>query len=565
MTVTVYELTKKTLRDWIDAALNTAKEKGELNFTQIPEYVIEEPREKEFGDFATNAAMLMAKEAKMAPRKIAETITANLKTEGTFISEVSVAGAGFINFKLDGSQLVKVLEMIDEQKENYGRIDMGKGEKIMVEFVSANPTGPMHMGNARGGALGDCLASVLDWAGYDVCREFYINDAGNQIEKFANSLEARYIQALKGEDAIEFPEDGYQGEDIRVHAKNFIEINGDKYLEASQEERKAALVDYALALNIAALKTDLEKYRIFYDVWFHDSDLHSNGKAREVVKELTDRGHTYEKEGAIWFRATDFGEEKDEVLVRANGFLTYFAVDVAYHRNKLVDREFKTAINIWGADHHGHVARLKAALAALGLDSDRLEVILMQLVRLVRGGEVVRMSKRTGKSITLNDLLEETSIDAARFFFNMRQANSHFDFDLELAVEQSNENPVFYVQYAHARICSILRLLAQENVNVKPAKDVNLKLLNCEQEIDLMKLLARFPEEIRAAAISREPSRMTRYVMELAAGFHTFYGACRVKTDDQALMDARLVLVNATKTVIKNALTLLSIEAPEQM
>ncbi|MBQ4516045.1 MAG: arginine--tRNA ligase [Clostridia bacterium] len=563
--MTVYELTKKTLRDWIDAALNTAKEKGELNFTQIPEYVIEEPREKEFGDFATNAAMLMAKEAKMAPRKIAETITANLKTEGTFISEVSVAGAGFINFKLDGSQLVKVLEMIDEQKENYGRIDMGKGEKIMVEFVSANPTGPMHMGNARGGALGDCLASVLDWAGYDVCREFYINDAGNQIEKFANSLEARYIQALKGEDAIEFPEDGYQGEDIRVHAKNFIEINGDKYLEASQEERKAALVDYALALNIAALKTDLEKYRIFYDVWFHDSDLHSNGKAREVVKELTDRGHTYEKEGAIWFRATDFGEEKDEVLVRANGFLTYFAVDVAYHRNKLVDREFKTAINIWGADHHGHVARLKAALAALGLDSDRLEVILMQLVRLVRGGEVVRMSKRTGKSITLNDLLEETSIDAARFFFNMRQANSHFDFDLELAVEQSNENPVFYVQYAHARICSILRLLAQENVNVKPAKDVNLKLLNCEQEIDLMKLLARFPEEIRAAAISREPSRMTRYVMELAAGFHTFYGACRVKTDDQALMDARLVLVNATKTVIKNALTLLSIEAPEQM
>ncbi len=565
MKVTVYELTKNTLREWIDAALNAAKEKGEINFSEIPDYVIEEPREKEFGDFATNAAMLMAKEARMAPRKIAETIVANLNTEGTFISEVSVAGAGFINFKLDGSQLVKVLEMIDEQKENYGRIDMGKGEKVMVEFVSANPTGPMHMGNARGGALGDCLASVLDWAGFNVCREFYINDAGNQIEKFANSLEARYIQALKGEDAVEFPEDGYQGEDIRVHAKNFIEINGDKYLETSQEERKAALVDYALALNIAALKTDLEKYRIYYDVWFHESDLHSNGKAREVVKELTERGHTYEKEGAIWFRATDFGEEKDEVLVRANGFLTYFAVDVAYHRNKLVDREFKTAINIWGADHHGHVARLKAALAALGLDSDRLEVILMQLVRLVRGGEVVRMSKRTGKSITLNDLLEETSIDAARFFFNMRQANSHFDFDLELAVEQSNENPVFYVQYAHARICSILRLMAQENVNVKPAKDVDLKLLSCEQEIDLMKLLARFPEEIRAAAIGREPSRMTRYVMELAAGFHTFYGACRVKTDDQALMDARLVLVNATKTVIKNALTLLSIEAPEQM
>ena len=565
MTVTVYELTKNTLREWIDAALCAAKDKGELSFNEIPDYVIEEPREKEHGDFATNAAMLMAKEARMAPRKIAETIVANIKTENTFISEVEVAGAGFINFKLDGSQLVKVLEIIDEQKDNYGRIDMGKGEKIMVEFVSANPTGPMHMGNARGGALGDGLASVLDWAGYDVCREFYINDAGNQIDKFANSLEARYIQELKGEDAIEFPEDGYHGEDIRTHAKNFIAINGDKYLGASAQERRDALVSYALKINIDNLKTDLEKYRIFYDVWFAESTLHESGKAREVVAELTERGHTYEKDGAIWFRATDFGEEKDEVLVRANGFLTYFAVDVAYHRNKLVDREFKTVINIWGADHHGHVARLKAALSALGLDSNRLEVILMQLVRLVQGGEVVRMSKRTGKSITLNDLLDETSIDAARFFFNMRQANSHFDFDLDLAVEQSNENPVFYVQYAHARTASILRLMAQEGIELKAAKDVNLMLLNQEQEKDLMKLLAKFPEEIRVAATTREPSRMTRYVMDLAAGFHTFYGACRVKTDDKALMDARLVLVNATKTVIKNALTLLSIEAPEQM
>ncbi len=563
--MTVFELTKKALREWIDAALYAAKEKGELSFSEIADYVIEEPREKEFGDFATNAAMLMAKEARLAPRKIAEAIVANLKTEGTFIREVSVAGAGFINFKLDGSQLTRVLQMIDEQKENYGRIDMGKGEKVMVEFVSANPTGPMHMGNARGGALGDCLASVLDWAGYDVTREFYINDAGNQIEKFANSLEARYLQALLGEDAVEFPEDGYHGEDIRVHAKNFIEKFGDKYLESSSEERKNALVEYALKINIDALKTDLEKYRIFYDVWFHESTLHENGAARRVVEELSERGYTYEKEGAIWFRATDFGEEKDEVLVRANGFLTYFAVDVAYHRNKFVDRGFKTGINIWGADHHGHVARLKAAMSALGIEADRLEVILMQLVRLVQGGEVVRMSKRTGKSITLNDLLDETSIDAARFFFNMRQANSHFDFDLDLAVEQSNENPVFYVQYAHARICSILRLMEQENIKVKAASEVDLSLLSEPQEVDLMKLLAHFPEEIRAAAVSREPSRMTRYVMELAAGFHTFYGACRVKTEDKALQDARLVLVSATKTVIKNALTLLSIEAPEQM
>ncbi len=561
----MYELTKNTLKGWINEALAAAKEKGELAFSSIPDYVIEEPREKEFGDFAANAAMLMAKEARMAPRKIAEIIVSNLKTEGTFIREIHVAGAGFINFRLDGSQLVKVLEMIDEQKENYGRIDMGKGEKVMVEFVSANPTGPMHMGNARGGALGDCLASVLDWAGFDVCREFYINDAGNQIEKFANSLEARYIQELKGEDAVEFPEDGYHGEDIRVHAKNFIGLYGDSYLDKPSEERKKALVDYALKINIDALKTDLEKYRIYYDVWFHESTLHENGKAREVVDELTARGCTYEKDGAVWFKATDFGEEKDEVLVRANGFLTYFAVDVAYHRNKLIDRGFQTAINIWGADHHGHVARLKAAMAALGIDPNRLEVILMQLVRLVQGGEVVRMSKRTGKSITLNDLLEETSIDAARFFFNMRQANSHFDFDLDLAVEQSNDNPVFYVQYAHARICSILRLLAQENIAVKAAKEVDLTLLKEEQEVDLMKLLARFPEEIRSAAIAREPSRITRYVMDLAAGFHTFYGACRVKTEDMALMDARLVLVAATKTVLKNALSVLSIEAPEHM
>ena len=563
--MTIFELTKNTLREWIDGALCAARDKGELSFSTILDYVIEEPREKEFGDFATNAAMVMAKEAHCAPRKIAEAIVANLKTEGTFLREASVAGAGFINFKLDGSQLTKVLEMIDEEKENYGRVDIGKGEKLMVEFVSANPTGPMHMGNARGGALGDCLASVLDWAGYDVCREFYINDAGNQIEKFAKSLEARYIQELQGEDAVEFPEDGYHGEDIRVHARNFIALHGGGYLDKPEEERRNALVDYALKINIDALKTDLEKYRIYYDVWFRESVLHENGKAREVVDELTQRGHTYEKDGAIWFKATDFGEEKDEVLVRANGFLTYFAVDIAYHRNKLVDRGFQTAVNIWGADHHGHVARLKAAIAALGLDPNRLEVILMQLVRLVQGGEVVRMSKRTGKSITLSDLLEETSIDAARFFFNMRQANSHFDFDLDLAVQQSNENPVFYVQYAHARICSILRLLAQENITVKPAKEVDLSLLREEQEIDLIKLLARFPEEIGAAATLREPSRITRYVMELASGFHTFYGACRVKTEDKALMDARLVLVNAAKTVLNNALTLLSIDAPEQM
>lgn len=563
--MTVYEQTKDTLRKAVDAALLKAKETGGLSFSAIPDYVIEEPKEKAFGDFSANAAMLMAKEARMAPRQIAQLIVDNLVTEGTKIREVCVAGAGFINFKLDPSYIQDVLRVIEEEKENFGRVDLGKGEKVMIEFVSANPTGPMHMGNARGGALGDCLASILDWAGYDVTREFYINDAGNQIEKFANSLEARYIQELKGEDAMEFPEDGYHGEDIREHAKAFIAANGDKYLETSPEERRAALVDYALEKNITALKTDLEKYRIYYDVWFRESGLHESGAARAVVDELTDRGYTYEKEGAVWFKATEFGEEKDEVLVRANGFLTYFAVDIAYHKNKFIDRDFQTVINIWGADHHGHVARLKGAMAALGISPDRLEIILMQLVRLVRDGEVVRMSKRTGKSITLSDLLEETSIDAARFFFNMRQANSHFDFDLDLAVEQSNDNPVFYVQYAHARICSILRLLKEEGILVKPAAEIDLSLLKEEQEIDLLKLLARFQEEIRQAAILREPSRITRYAMELAGGFHTFYNACRVNTDDTALRDARLKLADAVKTVIENALTVLAITAPERM
>lgn len=563
--MTVYEQTKDTLRKAVDAALLQAKETGGLSFSAIPDYVIEEPKEKAFGDFSANAAMLMAKEARMAPRQIAQLIVDNLVTEGTKIREVSVAGAGFINFKLDPSYIQDVLRVIEEEKENFGRVDLGKGEKVMIEFVSANPTGPMHMGNARGGALGDCLASILDWAGYDVTREFYINDAGNQIEKFANSLEARYIQELKGEDAVEFPEDGYHGEDIREHAKAFIAANGDKYLETPPEERRAALVDYALEKNITALKTDLEKYRIHYDVWFRESGLHESGAARAVVDELTDRGYTYEKEGAVWFKATEFGEEKDEVLVRANGFLTYFAVDIAYHKNKFIDRDFQTVINIWGADHHGHVARLKGAMAALDISPDRLEIILMQLVRLVRDGEVVRMSKRTGKSITLSDLLEETSIDAARFFFNMRQANSHFDFDLDLAVEQSNDNPVFYVQYAHARICSILRLLKEEGIAVKPVAEIDLSLLKEEQEIDLLKLLARFQEEIRQAAILREPSRITRYAMELAGGFHTFYNACRVNTDDTALRDARLKLADAVKTVIENALTVLAITAPERM
>ncbi|MBE7034624.1 MAG: arginine--tRNA ligase [Ruminococcaceae bacterium] len=563
--MTIYEQIKQSIRDKVNEALSAAKANGELDFADIPDYVVEEPREKEHGDFAVNAAMLLAKQAKKPPRVIAESIVGHLQTEGSYIASAEVAGAGFVNFRLHPEWITRILSVVEEEGENFGRINIGNGKKVMVEFVSANPTGPMHMGNARGGALGDCLASVLDWAGFDVTREFYINDAGNQIEKFGNSLEARYIQLLKGEDAIAFPEDGYHGDDIRQRAKAYIDAHGDGLLEADREARKAALVAFALEMNIDDLQKDLEKYRIYYDVWFRESVLHENGEARRVVQELLDRGYAYESEGAIWFRATDFGEEKDEVLVRQNGFLTYYAVDIAYHKNKFVDRGFDTVINIWGADHHGHVARLKAALSALGIEPERLEIILMQLVRLVSGGEVVRMSKRTGKSITLKDLLEETSIDAARFFFNMRQANSHFDFDLDLAVEQSNENPVFYVQYAHARICSILRLLSEQGIKVPRAAEVDTSLLSTEQEMALMKKLADLPESVRQAAQLREPSLMTRYAMDLAAAFHGFYAACKVKCEDAALTKARLLLCNAVRITLSNVLSLLSISAPEQM
>ena len=563
--MTIYEETKAEIKNRLDEAMNRAREAGTISFETIPDYIIEEPREKEHGDFAANAAMLLARQAKKPPRVIADAIIGQLDTEGTYIESAETAGAGFINFRLNPAYIRRVLSVIENEKENFGRVTLGKGQKVMVEFVSANPTGPMHMGNARGGALGDCLASVLDWAGYDVTREFYVNDAGNQIEKFGNSLEVRYIQALRGEDAAEFPEDGYHGDDIRQRAQAYIDLHGDSLLALDSESRKKALVEFALEKNIDDLKKDLKTYRIFYDVWFRESVLHENGEARKVVDELIKLGHAYEKDGAVWFRATDFGEEKDEVLVRQNGFLTYYAVDIAYHKNKFIDRGFDTVINIWGADHHGHVARLKAALSALGIDPNRLEILLMQLVRLFSGGEVVRMSKRTGKSITLKDLLEEVSIDAARFFFNMRQANSHFDFDLDLAVEQSNENPVFYVQYAHARICSILRLMKEQGIAVKSIAEVNTELLSTPQEIALMKQLAELPETIRHAAQLREPSLITRYAMDLAAAFHGFYAACKVNSEDKALTDARLKLADSTRIALANALTLMSISAPEHM
>ena len=563
---------QETMKENIAAALLAAYQEAAADGTFPKDAAVdfrdlirlEVPKDKQHGDFACNIAMILAKSLHMAPRAIAQTLCDRIQRNRD-IERVEVAGAGFINFYLSSAWLYETMRQIEAEQENYGKVDIGHGKKVMVEFVSANPTGPMHMGNARGGALGDCLASVLEYAGYDVSREFYINDAGNQIEKFGNSLNARYIQELQGEDAIAFPEDGYHGDDIREHAKAFIAIHGDRYLQASEKERKAALVDYALEKNITALQEDLGKYRIHYDVWFRESALHESGAVQDAIALLTKKGYTYEEDGAFWLNCEKMGLEKNEVLVRQNGIPTYFAADIAYHINKLTTRGFDWAINIWGADHHGHVARMKKALDAAGVDGNRLDVVLMQLVRLMRDGEVVRMSKRTGKAITLSDLLEDISVDAARFFFNMRSAGSHLDFDLTLAAEQSNENPVFYVQYAHARICSILRLLEEEGVKVLPFDEVKTALLTDESELALLKKLADLPDEITSAAKALEPARLTRYVMDLAAAFHTFYTACRVRTEDCDLMNARLKLIDSTRIVLKGVLSMLKITAPEKM
>ncbi len=564
----IIENSKKTIAETIEKAFLDAVNFGKLNPSEkieVGEMVhLEVPKDKQHGDFACNIAMLLAKALRMPPRAIAEAIAENISVDGE-IEKVEVAGAGFINFYLSNNRLYQVMNAIETQGKDYGRIDIGKGKKVMIEFVSANPTGPMHMGNARGGALGDCMASVMEYAGYEVSREFYVNDAGNQIEKFGKSLEARYIQEIKGEDAVEFPEDGYHGDDIREHAKAFIAMERDKYIDADSEIRKKALVSYALEKNVDSLKSDLEKYRIFYDVWFRESELHKNGKVKEAIDRLTAAGYTYEEDGATWLNCEKMGLEKNEVLIRQNGIPTYFAADIAYHINKLETREFDLAIDVWGADHHGHVARMKAALAAVGIDPDKFEVSIMQLVRLTRDGEAVRMSKRTGKAITLSDLLEDVSVDAARFLFNMRMAGSHLDFDLDLAVKQDSENPVYYVQYAHARICSIIRLLNEEGISVKKYSEINPEVLTMEEELELLKKLSELPEEIRAAAESREPAKITRYVIDLASAFHTFYNSCRVKAEDKQLLDARLKLCDSVRIVIKGVLSMLKIEAPEKM
>lgn len=530
---------------------------------ELPDFVVEIPADASHGDLATNAAMVSARSFRRAPRVIAEALISEMPLSGSLFEKVEVAGAGFINFTASQRWFSGCLRRVLDEGEDYGRSRFGQGKRILVEFVSANPTGPMHIGNARGGAIGDSLASVLSWAGYDVSREFYINDAGNQINKFGLSLEMRYLQLYRPE--VEMPEDCYLGSDIIEHARNFAALYGDRYLEASSEERRRALVEYALPLNIQGLERDLLKYRIRYDNWFRESSLHENGEARKVVEMLTQRGYTYESEGAVWFKATEFGADKDFVLVRSNGFLTYVVPDIAYHYNKLVTRGYDRAIDVLGADHHGYVPRLKAALQALGVDPGRLVVVLMQMVRLVRGGETVKLSKRSGKAITLVTLLDEVPIDAARFYFNLREANSQFDFDLDLAVEQSSQNPVYYVQYAHARICSIVAKLGGEGITARQAQPEELDQLTQPEELALIRHLAKLPGEIAEAAKAYDPARMTRYAINLATLFHKFYNSHKVFCEDEGLMQARLNLCLAVRVALKNVLTLLKIDAPEKM
>ncbi len=555
--------TQDKLNEIIIAAVKSATAKGELPESDMPSFIIEKPSDKKNGDFSTNIAMAGARCYHKAPKMIAESIVNSLDLDGTLIDRAEIAGPGFINFYLSDDYYSRIVLDAVEQGENYGRSDYGNGKKMLVEFVSANPTGPMHIGNARGGAIGDCLASVLDAAGYYVQREFYINDAGNQIEKFATSLEVRYLQLCGKE--IEMPEDAYHGADITEHAKAFYEINGDKYADTESKERRDALVGYALPKNIDGLERDLKKYRIVYDKWFRESSLHNDGSVQKVINTLKEKGVTYEQDGALWFKASEFGNDKDIVLVRANGLPTYIVPDIAYHYNKLVTRGYDKAIDVLGADHHGYVPRMKAALTALGLDADRLDAVIMQMVRLVRNGETIKLSKRSGKAITLNTLLEEIPIDAARFFFNLREPNSHFDFDLELAAKQSSENPVYYVQYAHARICSILNKAKEQGFEMTIPSVEELNALNSSEERELISHLANLTDEIISAAKGYDPAKITHYVVELATLFHKFYNAQRVMVDDKKLMNARLYLCTAVKSTIKNILTMLKIDAPESM
>ena len=553
---------KTEIKEAILSAASRCVAKGEFPAEPLPDFNIEIPGDRSHGDYAVNAAMVWARALKKAPRMIAEAIVNEISSDG-YIKRIEIAGPGFMNIYLSDRFYSDIVLDVLEQKENYGRSTHGEGKSVLVEFVSANPTGPMHIGNARGGALGDSIAAAYDWAGYEVKREFYVNDAGIQINKFKISLEARYLQLF--DDSVEIPEDAYLGDDITAHAKAFAEIHGDKYVTASEEERRDALCDFALPKNIQKLKDDLLKYRITYDRWYLESDLHNSGAVTDIIEKLKASGYTYEQEGALWLKSTEFGDEKDRVLMRANGVPTYLVPDIAYHYDKLVTRNFDKAIDILGADHHGYIARMMAALTALGVDANRLKIVIMQMVRLVKNGETYKLSKRSGKAVTLETLLDEVPIDAARYVFNSKEPNTHLEFDLDLAVEQSSQNPVYYVQYAHARICSILRNLAAEGITPKELNAEALDCLSASEEREVIRHLSALPQTIINAAESYDPALITHYAFDLATLFHRFYNACRVKGEEEGIMQARLNLCVAVKTVIANVLKLLKIDAPTEM
>ena len=563
------------------SAYQAAVADGTLPQAEVRTAPVEIPKDAANGDFTTTFALAASKQLRQAPRNIAQALLDHMDLTGSYFASAEIAGPGFLNFRLNDSWYAGVCQAVEAEGADYGTNRQLEGQKIMVEFVSANPTGPMHMGNARGGVLGDTLASVLTACGADVTREFYVNDAGHQIDKFAHSIEARYLQLIQGEDTVPFPEDGYQGEDIRDLARAYYEQNGDKLVDVPEQERQETLAQFGLSVNLPKMKTDLERYKIHYDNWFYESALHESGYVKETVDLLTERGWTYEKDGALWLRTADILRDhfrkqgkkeadiekldlKDDVLRRANGFYTYFAADIAYHRNKFAVRGFDKVINIWGADHHGHVARLKGALDAVGLDGDKLDIVLMQLVKLLRDGEVVRMSKRTGKAISLSDLLDEVSVDAARWYFNAKP-DTQMEFDLGLAVREDSENPIYYVEYAHARICSLLRTLGEEGVAVPEQARVDMSLLTGETERALMKQIAQFSEIIKLAARDYDPSYINRYLQELAACFHRFYTACHIRGEEAAVRDARLKLADDTRIVLRNGLKLIGVDAPEKM
>ena len=569
-------------RSLLTAAANAAMASGALPQTELPAFNVEIPADSKNGDVASNLAMVGARAFHKAPRQIAEAVVGALDLTGSPFARVEIAGPGFINLYLGSAWFTSVLCAACAGQE-YGRTNAGQGKRYNVEFVSANPTGPMHMGNARGGVLGDTLANVLSRYGCQTWKEFYVNDAGNQIHKFAVSINARYMQLLLGEENFPFPEEGYHGEDIKELARAIYDQHGESWRDLPEEERLEKMGQYGLSVNIPKMEEDLKKYRIVYDQWFYESSLHESGYVAQTVDKLTQLGWTYEKDGALWLNTTallkqkylnegktqeqvDKLDLKDDVLRRANGYYTYFAADIAYHRNKLEVRGFDLVINIWGADHHGHVARLQAALDGLGLDgSHRLVIVLMHLVNLLQDGKPVRMSKRSGKAIALHDLLDEISADAARYFFNSRAASSPLDFDLDLAVREDSENPVYYVQYAHARICSLIARLAQEGAAVPAAAGVDAALLSSPEELALIKALAQFPEEIHLAARDYDPSRINRYLVSLAGDFHRFYNACRIKGEEPALLSARLKLADTVRSVLANGLALLGVSAPEKM